>query len=66
MDRPVAPPIELTGSRPIPELDQVAVVVPSGPPALTPKLARALLAVLRASAPNINGSAECPSRDVAS
>ena len=47
-------------------LDQVAVSVPSGPPALTPKLARALLAVLRASAPNINGSTECPSGDVAS
>lgn len=66
MDRPVAPPTESTGRPPIPELDQVAVVVPSGPPVLTPKLARALLAVLRASAPNIDGSTECRSGDVAS
>lgn len=66
MDRPVAPPIESTGRRPIPDLDQVAVVVPSGPPVLTPKLARALLAVLRASATSIEGTAKCPSGDVAS
>jgi hypothetical protein len=66
MDRPVAPPIESTGRRAIPDLDQVAVGVPSGPPVLTPKLARALLAVLRASAPSINESTECPSGDVAS
>ncbi len=66
MDRPVAPPIESTGRRPKPGADQVAVSVPSCPPLLTPKLARALLTVLRSSASNINGSTECPSGDVAS
>lgn len=66
MDRPVAAPIESTGRRPMPGAEQVVVSVPSGPPVLTPKLARALLGVLRASATSIEGTAECPSGDVAS